>query len=74
MALNNVMMLGHLKFLILYLTAKIEQHLHYELRAGSHGSQVLTTGRSLHCEVENHVRTKFATPMKYAIDIFSLYT
>ena len=38
------------------------------------------TGRSLHCQVENHVRTKFATPIFYAIDnyknydIFSTYT
>jgi hypothetical protein len=27
-----------------------------------------STGRSLHCQVENHVRTKFATPILYAID------
>ena len=38
------------------------------------------TGRSLHCQVENHVQTKFATPILYAIDkilnydIFSTYT
>ena len=42
MDLNNVRMLGHLKFLILCLTAKIEQPLHYELRVSSHGSQVLS--------------------------------
>ena len=40
----------------------------------------MTTGRSLHCQVEHHVRTKFATPILYAIDnfknyeIFSTYT
>ena len=39
-----------------------------------------STGRSLHCQVENHMRTKFATPILYAIDnfknydIFSTYT
>jgi hypothetical protein len=27
-------------------------------------------GRSLHCQVENHERPKFATPILYAIDIF----
>ena len=38
------------------------------------------TERSLHCQVENHVRIKFATPILYAIDnfknydIFSIYT
>ena len=31
------------------------------------------TGRSLHCQVENHVRTKFATPILYAIDNFKNY-
>jgi hypothetical protein len=31
------------------------------------------TRRSLHCQVENHVRTKFATPILYAIDIFLNY-
>ena len=31
------------------------------------------TGRSLHCQVENHVRTKFATPILYAIDNFKIY-
>jgi hypothetical protein len=43
-------------------------------------SPSIFTGRSLHCQVENHVRTKFATPILYAIDnsknydIFSMYT
>ena len=32
-----------------------------------------TTGRSLHYQVENHVRTKFATPILYAIDNFKNY-
>ena len=27
-----------------------------------------TTGRSLHCQVEHHVRDKFATPILYDID------
>ena len=26
------------------------------------------TGRSLHCQVEHHVQTKFATPILHAID------
>ena len=30
------------------------------------------TGRSLHCQVENHVRTKFATPILYAMDNFKI--
>ena len=44
------------------------------------GGWVGGTGRSLHCQVENHVRTKFATPILYAMDnfrnydIFSTYT
>ena len=33
----------------------------------------VATGRSLHCQVENHVRTKFATFILYAIDIFEIY-
>ena len=33
----------------------------------------LFTGRSLHCQVENHVRTKFANPILYAIDNFTNY-
>ena len=38
------------------------------------------TRRSLHCQVEHHVQTKFATPILHAIDnlkfndIFSTYT
>ena len=31
------------------------------------------TGRSLHCQVINHVRTKFATPILYAINNFKIY-
>ena len=34
---------------------------------------VSSTGRSLHCQVENHMRTKFATPILYAIDNFKNY-
>ena len=30
-------------------------------------------GRSLHCQVEHHVRTKFATPILHAIDNFKIY-
>jgi hypothetical protein len=30
-------------------------------------------GRSLHCQVENHERPKFATPILYAIDILKFY-
>ena len=37
------------------------------------GGWVGGTGRSLHCQVENHVRTKFATPILYAMDIFKNY-
>ena len=33
----------------------------------------ISTGRSLYCQVENHVRTKFATPILYAIDNFKIY-
>ena len=28
------------------------------------------TGRLLHCQVEHHMRDKFATPILYGIDIF----
>ena len=31
------------------------------------------TGRSLHCQVEHYVRTKFATPILHAIDSFRIY-
>ena len=30
-------------------------------------------GRAPHCQVENHVQRKFATPILYAIDIFKFY-
>ena len=30
-------------------------------------------GRSLHCQVEHHVRTKFATPLLHAIGNFEFY-
>ena len=30
------------------------------------------TERSLHCQVEHHVRTKFATPILHAIDNFKI--
>lgn len=33
----------------------------------------LTMGRSLHCQVEHHIRTKFATPILQAIDNFKCY-
>ena len=36
-------------------------------------SQVLSTGRLLHCQVEHHVRDKFATPILYGIDNFKIY-
>ena len=32
-----------------------------------------STGRSLHCQVENHMQTKVATPILYAIDNFKNY-
>ena len=31
------------------------------------------TGRSLHSQVEHHVRDKFATPILYGIDNFKFY-
>ena len=31
------------------------------------------TGRSLHCQVEHHMQTKFATSILHAIDNFELY-
>ena len=31
------------------------------------------TGRLLHCQVEHHVRDKFATPILYGIDNFKFY-
>jgi len=31
-----------------------------------------STGRPLHCQVENHMQTKFATPILYAIDNFKM--
>ena len=34
---------------------------------------IYSTGRSLHCQVENHVQTKFATPILYAINNFKNY-
>ena len=37
------------------------------------GELLAGTGRSLHCQVENHVQTKFATPILYAIDNFKNY-
>ena len=33
----------------------------------------LATGRSLHCQVEHHVRDKFATVAIYGIDNFKFY-
>jgi hypothetical protein len=30
-------------------------------------------GRSLHCQVDHHVRTKFATPILHAKDNFKFY-
>ena len=30
-------------------------------------------GRSLHCQVEHHVRIKFATPILHAIENFKIY-
>jgi hypothetical protein len=56
-------------------TCNIKVHVFKEI-----GLCLQITGRSLHCQVENHVRTKFATPILYAIDnsknydIFSMYT
>ena len=32
-----------------------------------------STGRSLHCQVKNHMQTKVATPILYAIDNFKNY-
>ena len=43
-------------------------------------NEVLAMGRSLHCQVEHHVRDKFATPILYGInnfkfdDFFPTYT
>ena len=38
------------------------------------GSQYTSsTGRSLHCQVEHHQRTKFATPILHVIDNFKIY-
>ena len=33
----------------------------------------IITRRSLHCQVEHHVQTKFATPILHAIDNFNIY-
>jgi hypothetical protein len=37
------------------------------------GFNAPVTGRSLHCQAVNHVQTKFATPILYAIDHFKNY-
>ena len=34
---------------------------------------IALTGRLLHCQVEHHVRDKFATPILYGIDNFKFY-
>ena len=50
--------------------------LRFHLRNGG----IYVTERPLHCQVEHHVQTKFATPILHAIDsskiydIFSTYT
>ena len=35
--------------------------------------RLVITGRSLHCQVEHHVRIKFATPVLHGIDNFKIY-
>ena len=54
--------------LMWYKTNLLRVEMHVGLRAGLD----YATGRSVHCQVEHHVRDKFAIPLLYGIDNFMI--